>query len=57
MRTRGLFRPALLGAGVLLAGVASGLASQLNSPGLRPTNVELYIVSQSCLQGEVVPCG
>ncbi len=24
---------------------------------LRPTNVELCIFSQSCFQGEVVPCG
>jgi len=58
MKRGSLIGLALLGAGALLwGGCASRLASQGVDSGLRPTNVELYILSQSCFQGEVVPCG
>ncbi len=61
-----MFGWVMLAAGGILLGGSTGHATQqgaglpaLNSadPSLRPTNVELYIVSQSCFQGEVVPCG
>ena len=56
MRSYGLLGLALLGAGALLCAECSAkVAAQ--GPGLRPTNAELYILSQSCFQGEVVPCG
>ncbi len=49
---------ALLAVGLIAAQGCSFLSSGGGgSNGLRPTNVELYIVSQSCFQGEVVPCG
>ena len=58
MKTRGLLGLALLGVGtLLLGGCSAGLAAHGANSGLRPTNVELYILSQSCFQGEVVPCG
>lgn len=56
----------LLVASGILMGSGAGHATQqgagvpaLNSvdPTLRPTNVELYILSQSCFQGEIIPCG
>jgi hypothetical protein len=58
MKLRGLLGLALLGAGTLFWGVCSAksVAGSVDS-GLRPTNVELYVLSQSCFQGEVVPCG
>lgn len=42
---------------LLLGGCAGSGARPSVDSGLRPTNVELYIASQSCFQGEVVPCG
>jgi hypothetical protein len=29
----------------------------LGGPKLRPANVEIQILSQSCFQGEIEPCG
>jgi len=66
--TRGLLGLILLGAGGILIGGRAGHAAAQGAgdvamlsagagTGLRSTNVELYIVSQSCFQGEVVPCG
>ena len=63
MRSHGLLGLAWLGAGALIFAGCSGhmatrhAADQGAGAGLRPTNVELYILSQSCFQGEVVPCG
>ena len=53
-------RRLLLGAWVLAALVLQGCSGGflgLGGPKLRPTNVEIQLVSQSCFQGEVVPCG
>ncbi len=56
MKTYGMLALAVLGAGTLFcAGGSAKVAPQ--GSGLRPTNAELYILSQSCFQGEVVPCG
>lgn len=43
-------------AAVILQGCSVGFLG-FGGPQLRPTNVEVQLVSQSCFQGEVVPCG
>jgi len=60
LRPRSCAGVLLLGGGalaLLLGGCAARAAQPGVAAGLRPTNVELYIASQSCFQGEVVPCG
>ncbi|MCK4412352.1 MAG: hypothetical protein KAY32_02290 [Candidatus Eisenbacteria sp.] len=49
---------ALLAALVLTVGGCSfGFLGSKSDSGLRPTNVEVRIISQSCFQGEIEPCG
>jgi len=61
MRTPRIRLPlALLAAFVMLAVVATashGSRNAVDESLLRPTNIELRILSQSCFQGEIVPCG
>lgn len=56
MRSYGILGMVLLGAGALLCTDCSAQVAP-KAAGLRPANAELYILSQSCFQGEVVPCG
>jgi hypothetical protein len=41
----------------LLTGSGAGAFFGLGGSQERPTNVEVRILSQSCFQGEVEPCG
>ena len=41
---------------VILQGCSAGFLG-FGGPKLRPTNVEVQLISQSSFQGEVVPCG
>ncbi len=47
----------LAAAAVLLQNCAFGSKAAKPDAGLRATNVELRILSQSCFQSEIVPCG
>jgi predicted Rossmann-fold nucleotide-binding protein len=50
-----LFLLSVLSLSVLIVqGCASGLMGKSTK---RATNVEIQVVSQSCFQGELVPCG
>lgn len=57
MRKRDLFAATALVAAGLLQGCAGGMLGGHGSSDLRRTNVEVRVISQSCFQGEVVPCG
>ena len=57
MRKRGVFAAAALLAAGLLQGCTGGMLGGHGSSDLRTTNVEVRVLSQSCFQGEVVPCG
>lgn len=50
-----LFLLGVLGLSALaLHGCATGMMGKGNT---RPTNVEIQLISQSCFQGEIIPCG
>ena len=56
MRMRDFTRLVALGSlALVVGGCAFGFMGQ--SANVRPTNVEVRIVSQSCFQGEIEPCG
>jgi hypothetical protein len=51
---------AVFAAAAILSGSLSLCAAGFlgfGGPKLRPTNVEIQILSQSCFQGEIEPCG
>ncbi len=59
--TRLLAAPALLLTALLLA-IGGACGSSVSAKGhfeetLRPTNIEVRLISQSCFQGEIEPCG
>jgi hypothetical protein len=56
MRRQHLAIPALIAGLSVMAGCTAGFLGGAG-PALRPTNVELHILSQSCFQGEIEPCG
>ncbi len=55
MKTRDGRLLAGLAAAVLIAGGCAGMLGP--KANLRPTNTEVRILSQSCFQGEIEPCG
>ena len=57
MRTRHFLSVVTLAAAVLLQGCAGGFLGLGGGPKIRPANMEVRILSQSCFQGEVIPCG
>lgn len=42
---------------VTAGGCSFGFLGSQGDSGLRPTNVEVRLLSQSCFQGEIEPCG
>jgi hypothetical protein len=42
---------------LVASGCSLGSLGSRGDAGLRPTNVEVRILSQSCFQGEIEPCG
>lgn len=56
MHKRFAFLIGLAGA-VALGGSSASALFGLGGSKTRPTNVEIRILSQSCFQGEVEPCG
>ncbi len=54
MKARHLLALSVLASGLLLPGCRPGSKPDA---GLRPTNVEVCLVSQSSFQAELVPCG
>ena len=48
---------ALVALALILGGCSFGFLGSDSDAGLRPTNVEVRILSQSCFQGEIEPCG
>ncbi len=56
MQHKRLLSLGLLAALAILVQGCGGMFG-LGGPKKRTTNVELFLLSQSCFQGEVVPCG
>ncbi|MCK4302960.1 MAG: hypothetical protein KAY24_01840 [Candidatus Eisenbacteria sp.] len=46
----------LAAATILMQGCSAGFLG-MGGASLRHTNVEVQLISQSCFQGELVPCG